>query len=65
MEIGDENLPPSVNSVKTESLVYAAPRSPGTVRSVLVAVNTSVNEAKIISDLVSLKTMLLLIGNII
>ncbi|XP_032777179.2 titin isoform X4 [Daphnia magna] len=51
MEIGDENLPPSVNSVKTESLVYAAPRSPGTVRSVLVAVNTSVNEAKIISDL--------------
>lgn len=54
MEIGDENLPPSVNSVtKTESLAYSSPRSPGAVRSVLVAVNMSVNEPKVISELVS------------
>jgi hypothetical protein len=54
MEIGDENLPPSIQTaIKTESTVCA---SPGAVRSVLTDVNTlkaSVCETKIMNELVS------------
>ena len=56
MEIGDENLPPSIQTaIKTESTVGVC-ASPGTVRSVLTDVNTlksSVCETKIMNELVS------------
>ncbi|XP_046648937.1 transforming acidic coiled-coil-containing protein 2-like isoform X3 [Daphnia pulicaria] len=55
MEVGDENLPPSIQTIiKTESTVCASPRSPGAVRSVLADVNTSksfVCETKIMNEL--------------
>ncbi|XP_046464575.1 transforming acidic coiled-coil-containing protein 2-like isoform X3 [Daphnia pulex] len=55
MEVGDENLPPSTQTIiKTESTICASPRSPGAVRSVLADVNTSksfVCETKIMNEL--------------